>query len=100
MAQEVSRLFIVSAPCKVSPLFRKVRVGVGLDLDVSSYTQEFQQHHLISALLFLGGFSGGRKRPFVSGDLPVMAMQPGLGLFRVSAAHHDRARHGQSRVRG
>ena len=35
MAQKVSRLFIVSALCKVSALFRQVRIGVGLDLDVS-----------------------------------------------------------------
>ena len=35
VAQKVSRLFVMSALCKVSALFRQVRIGVGLDLDVS-----------------------------------------------------------------
>ena len=35
VAQEILRLFLVSAPRKVSALLRQVRVGVGLDLDVS-----------------------------------------------------------------
>ena len=34
------------------------------------------------------GFRCGRERPLVSGKLPIMAVQPLPGLFRVPAAHH------------
>ena len=49
VAQEVSRLFIMSALCKVSALFRQVRVGVGLDLDVSFDAKKLEAHHLVMA---------------------------------------------------
>ncbi len=39
MAPEVSRLSVVATPSKVSAIFRLVRIGVGVDLDVSLYDQ-------------------------------------------------------------
>jgi len=47
MAQEVSRLFIVSTTRKVSALFRQVGVCVGLDLDVSLDAQELEADYFV-----------------------------------------------------
>lgn len=47
VAQEVSRLFISSALCKVSALFRQVRVGVGLDLDVSFNAKKLEANYFV-----------------------------------------------------
>lgn len=47
VAQEVSRLFVVSALCKVSALFRQIRVGVGLDLDVSLDAKVLEANHFV-----------------------------------------------------
>jgi hypothetical protein len=37
----------VSALCKVSALFRQVRIGVGLDLDVSFDAKVFQANYFV-----------------------------------------------------
>lgn len=47
MAQEISRLFVSSALCKVSALFRQVRVGVGLDLDMSFDAQVLEADYFV-----------------------------------------------------
>ena len=88
MAQEILRLFLVSATRKVSALLRQVRIGVGLDLDVSFDAKVFEAYYFVMPQYSFDGFRGGRKRPIVPRNLPVMAMQPFPGLFRVPSAHH------------
>lgn len=85
---ETSPLFIMSATRKVSAIFRQVRIGVCLDLDVSLDAQILETNYLVITQLAFGGFSGGCKHPLVSGNLPIVAIQPFPGLFRMSAAHH------------
>jgi hypothetical protein len=37
----------VSALCKISALFPQVRIGVGLDLDVSSYAKLLEANYFV-----------------------------------------------------
>jgi len=54
MAQEILRLFVVSATRKVSALLRQVRVGVGLDLDVSFDAQKLEENYFSRCWEMLG----------------------------------------------
>lgn len=47
MAHQISRLFIVSTTHKVVALFRQVRIGVGLDLDVSLDAQKLEADYFV-----------------------------------------------------
>ena len=49
MALEISRLFIASAPCIVPAMFGPIRIGVGLDLDVSLDAKKFKAYYLVVA---------------------------------------------------
>ena len=49
VAQEIFRLFVVSTTRIVSAIFGQVRVGVGLDLDVSFDAKKLEAHHLVMA---------------------------------------------------